>query len=294
MQRVVEIADRAVHLALMRGFIVVKESSEEIARIPLDDMACVLLTGRQSSLSTAVLHAMMEHNIPVVIVGANFHPSGLLLPTVGHFATKQRLDWQIAATEPFKKRVWQQIVQVKIKHQATVLQRYTGEDHGLAAMATRIESGDPQNREAQAARVYWQKLFGSDFRRHADDAVNAALNYGYAVIRACVARHLVACGLLPALGIHHDNLENPFCLADDVVEPFRPCVDDLVCKLRRDGLSELTPQIKKELASILTLDVIVAGQTSILANAILTCCQSLARAFEAKEPQITLPRFGEI
>jgi CRISPR-associated protein Cas1 len=163
---------------------------------------------------------------------------------------------------------------------------------GLTAMAEMVASGDPQNREAQASRVYWQKLFGADFRRHAEDGVNAALNYGYAVVRACVARQLVACGLTPALGLHHDNMENPFCLADDIIEPFRPFVDDLVFNLGRGGISELTPQIKKDLAAILTIDVSVEDQTSILSNAILTCSQSLVRAFETKEPRITLPRFG--
>ena len=273
MQRVIEIADRAVHLALSRGFVVVKEDGAEVARIPLDDIACLLLTGQQASVSTAVLHAMMERNTPVVIMGPNYHPSGLLLPTAGHFASKQRLDWQIAATEPFKKRIWQQIVQAKILHQATVLQRHTGKNYGLAAMSGQVSSGDLQNREAQASRIYWQKLFGANFRRHADDAVNAALNYGYAVIRACVARQLVGCGLNPALGLHHDNIENPFCLADDIIEPFRPFVDDLVFGLSREDFLGLTPQIKKDLAAILTVDTIVESQTSILANAILTCCQ---------------------
>lgn len=293
MQRVIEIADRAVHLALSRGFMVVKEGGDEVARIPLDDIVCLLLTGQQASLSTAVLHAMMERNISVVIVGHNYHPSGILLPTAGHFASKQRLDWQIEATEPFKKRIWQQIVQAKIRHQAEVLLRHTGGHHGLAPMSARVGSGDSQNREAQASRIYWPKLFGVKFRRHADDAVNAALNYGYAVVRACVARQIVACGLHPALGVHHDNIENPFCLADDIIEPFRPFVDDLVFGLNCDGLFELTPQIKKELAAILTLDVMVEYQTSILSNAVLTCCQSLARAFETKEPQIILPQFAE-
>ena len=293
MQRVVEIAERAVHVALSRGFAVLKEGGEEVARIPLDDISCLLLTGQHASLSAAVMHALMERNIPMVIVGRNYHPSGLLLPTVGHFASKQRLDRQIAATEPFKKRIWQQIIQAKISHQAGVLQVFIGENFGLFAMSGQVGSGDPQNREAQASRIYWQKLFTDKFRRHADDAVNAALNYGYAVVRACVARHIVACGLHPALGIHHDNIENPFCLADDLIEPFRPYVDAVVFELNRDGFSELTPAIKKELAHLLNRDVIIEGQTSILSNAVLGCCQSLARAFESKEPEIILPRFDK-
>lgn len=292
MQRVVEIADRAVHLALTRGFVAVKEDGAEVARIPVDDIACLLLTGRQASLSTAVLHALMERNIPVVVTGENYHPSGLLLPLTGHCASKQRLDWQIAATEPFRKRLWQQIVRSKIIHQAVVLHNHTGNDHGLAAMAEQVGSGDPQNRESQAARIYWVALFGANFRRHADDAVNAALNYGYAVVRACVARHLVACGLHPALGLHHHNIENPFCLADDMLEPFRPCVDNLVFSLR-EGLTALAPPVKKELAGLLNHDLRVDGQTSIVANAVLTCCQSLAKALETGEPVLMLPQFGE-
>lgn len=293
MRRVIEIADRAIHLAISRGFMIVKESCEEVARIPLDDIACLLLTGQQASLSVAVLHAMMDHNVPIVVVGKNYQPSGLLLPTVGHHACKQRLDWQIAATEPFKKRIWQQIVQAKIAHQAVVLERHVHDNCGLSALSRLVGSGDPENREAQASRIYWQKLFGSEFRRHADDVINAALNYGYAVVRACVARSLVACGLHPALGLHHDNIENPFCLADDIIEPFRPLVDDVVLDISRKDFTELTPSVKKDLAAVLTRDIEIEGQTSILSNAVLTSCQSLARAFEAKTPQIILPRFGE-
>lgn len=293
MQRVVEISDRAVHLALLRGFVVLREGGEEIARLPLDDLACLVLSGRQASLSAAVMHALMERGIPVIVTGANYHPSGIMLPVVGHYACKQRLDWQIAATEPFKKRLWQCLVKAKITHQAIVLHRRVGNDHGLAAMVAQVGSGDPQNRESQAARLYWPRLLGADFRRHADDTVNAALNYGYAILRACVARNLVACGLQPALGIHHDNQENPFCLADDILEPFRPYVDDLIFELANTRPESLSPDIKKDLAGLLAKPVTISNESSILSNAILTCCQSLARAFESKEPAVILPQFDE-
>lgn len=291
MQRVLEIADRPMFLSLERGFVILREQGEEVARVPLDDLSCLLLTGRQSVLSAAVMAAMMERGIPVVITGGNYHPCGIMLPMVGHHAHKSRLDNQIAASEPFKKRVWQMIVMAKIANQAAVLRQYNDNDGGLSALANLVGSGDPQNVEARAARAYWTLLFGADFRRRADDTINAALNYGYAVLRACVARHLVACGLHPALGLHHDNKENPFCLADDVLEPFRPFVDQKVRELHdTEGLESITPQIKRELAILLNRDVQQGGETTTVATSILSACQSLAAALESRCPAIVLPR----
>ena len=292
MHRVVEISDRPVHLSLLRGFCLVKENGEEQARLPLDDMDCLMLTGQTASLTTALLHALMERKIPVAVCGANYHPSGLLLPVIGHGLQKRMLRLQIEATEPFRKRLWQTVVMVKINHQAQVLEDCGISGLELRSMADRVRSGDPDNIEARAAREYWKLLFGKDFRRHADDGINAALNYGYAVLRAQVARSLVSSGLNPALGIHHENDENPFCLADDMIEPFRPLVDSEVVGLLKGGnIEALTPAHKQALIGILNQDVVIEEETSTVANAILRSCQSLARAFENNNPIIVLPRF---
>lgn len=292
MHRVIEISDRPVHLSLLRGFCVVKENGEEQARLPLDDMDCLMLTGQTASLTTALLHALMERKIPVAVCGANYHPSGLLLPVIGHGLQKRMLRLQIEATEPFRKRIWQTITMAKVNHQAKVLEDCGTSGLELRSMADRVRSGDPDNIEARAAREYWKLLFDKDFRRHADDGINAALNYGYAVLRAQVARSLVSSGLNPALGLHHENDENPFCLADDIIEPFRPLVDSEVVGLLKDGKIEaLIPAHKQALIGVLNQDVKMEGETSTVANAILRSCQSLARAFENSQPVIILPRF---
>lgn len=292
MHRVVEIADRPVHLSLLRGFCIVKENGEEQVRLPLDDMDCLMLTGQTASLTTALLHALMERKIPVAVCGANYHPSGLLLPIVGHGLQKRMLRLQIESTEPFRKRLWQKIIIAKVNHQAQVLEECGTSGLELRSMADRVRSGDPDNIEARAAREYWKLLFGKDFRRHADDGTNAALNYGYAVLRAQVSRSLVSSGLNPALGIHHENDENPFCLSDDIIEPFRPLVDSVVVGLLRHGKIEaLTPTHKQDLISVLNQDVAMEDKTSTVANVILRSCQSLARAFESREPVILLPHF---
>lgn len=291
MERVVEISDRPVFVSLHRGFLKVREKDEEIGSVPLADIGVVIVTGAMSSLSAAVMAALMEQGTPIVICGANYHPTGMMLPVVGHFQQTKMLKIQIDVTEPLKKRLWQKVIQTKILHQASVLQDCGKDAKGLIAMADRVRSGDPDNIEARAAREYWPLLLGQDFRRHGDDPLNGALNYGYAIIRAHVARSLVACGLQPALGIHHDNAENPFCLADDVMEIYRPCVDRVVFDLKLKDFDVLDPEIKRQLIAILNQDITVAGDTSTVANAILRTCQSLARAFETRESHIICPAF---
>ncbi len=291
MERVVEISDRPVFVSLHRGFLKVREKEDEIGSVPLADIGVVIVTGTMASLSSAVMAALMEQGTPVVICGPNYHPTGMMLPVVGHFQQTKMLKKQIDASEPFKKRLWQKIVQTKVLHQAKVLADFGKDAAGLRAMADRVRSGDPNNMEARAAREYWPLLLGADFRRQGDDPINGALNYGYAVIRAHVARSLVACGLQPALGIHHDNAENPFCLADDMIEIYRPCIDRAVFGLKSEGFEALDPEAKRRLIGVLNRDIAVAGETSTVANAILRTCQSLTRAFETREPDIIFPDF---
>lgn len=291
MERVVEISDRPVFVSLHRGFLKVQEKNEEVGSVPLADIGVVIITGTMASLSAAIMAALMEQGTPVVICGDNYHPTGMMLPVVGHFQQTKIIKRQIDASEPFKKRLWQKIVQTKIQHQARVLEDCGKDATGLRAMMNRVRSGDPDNIEARAAREYWPLLLGQNFRRQGDDPINGALNYGYAVIRAHVVRSLVACGLQPALGIHHDNAGNPFCLADDMIEIYRPYVDKVVFDLESGGFEAIDTEVKRNLIAVLNQDIKIAGDTSTVANAILRTCQSLARAFEIREPDIIYPAF---
>lgn len=294
MFQIVEISERPVYLSIRRGFLVIREDGAEKAELPIDDIACLILSGQQSSLSTAVLAGCAERLIPVIVCNGKYHPSAILLSCMGHYRQVGILRLQMGASQPFKKRIWQSLIQGKIRLQAYVLHKHTGDAGPLPAMIDRVLSGDTDNREGAAARHYWQKLFGKSFRRHADDVFNAALNYGYAVLRARVARSLVACGLTPELGIHHDNAENPFCLADDILEVYRPFVDDMVFTMLKDSVDEkLTSDMRRTLASILTLDVEINGEKSPVLNAILRTCQSYARALETSGVEIAIPGFTQ-
>lgn len=200
--------------------------------MPLSDVAVLIVSHPQVSLSHAVLAGLATSGAVFVACNEKHMPVSMLLPLVTHSLQSERFAAQAAVALPVKKRAWQQIVRAKIRAQSSLLQARTGADHGLDSISARVRSGDPQNAEAQAARIYWQKLFGSEFRRDIDaDGVNACLNYGYAVLRAAVSRAICGAGLHPSLGVHHHNRYDTFCLADDLMEPFRPLVDSQVARL---------------------------------------------------------------
>jgi len=200
-------------------------------RLPLEDIAWLILDTKQVTVTGSLLSACADAGIAMIVPDARHHPSGVLLPFHAHHAQAHVAHQQIAMTAPLKKRLWQHIVRTKIDNQAIALTRSErGGASALRAMATHVKSGDPGNVEARAARFYWQNLF-DDFRRGDDpDRRNALLNYGYAVLRAALARACVAHGLLPAFGLHHASKTNAFNLVDDLIEPFRPLVDTLVYK----------------------------------------------------------------
>ncbi len=210
---------------------IVIDQDDGAARLPLEDIAWLILDTPQVSVTGSLLSACAGAGIAMIIPDARHHPSGVLLPFHAHHAQAHVAHVQVAMTAPLKKRLWQHIVRAKIDNQATALTR-SGRDGApaLRAMTAHVKSGDPANVEARAARLYWQNLF-DDFRRGDDpDRRNALLNYGYAVLRAALARACVAHGLLPAFGLHHASKTNAFNLVDDLIEPFRPLVDALVFK----------------------------------------------------------------
>ena len=194
-RRIIEIADRGQYLSMHRGFLVVSKEKEERGRVPLADIEVLMLTSQGNSLSTNLVNALMEQNTMIVFCGPNFQPAGMVWPTAPHHLHSHRLQLQIEATVPLKKRLWQSLVQAKIGCQAEVLSFFDSPNSGLISMAKQVGSGDPQNCEAQAARRYWPALMGKEFRRNPQtEGINSLLNYGYAVLRSATARSLAGSG----------------------------------------------------------------------------------------------------
>lgn len=256
-QRIVEIASDGVHLSAHRGFLKLSRDGDEIGRVALADIAAVILRGHGATLSVNLCTRLSDQGAPLVICGSNQSPYSLLWPVQGHYEQGRRMEMQASASKPLRKRVWRDLVKTKISAQADVLAATHGPDARLEHMVGEVQSGDPTNMEAQAARRYWQALMGSDFTRDRDaDGVNAALNYGYTVLRAGTARSILAAGLHPSLSIHHESRGDALRLADDLMEPFRPFVDLIVWQLAAKGGSvTLDPETKTELAAVLTFDL---------------------------------------
>lgn len=205
--------------------VIERDDDEETLTFPVEDVAWIILDTPQVSLTGSLLSALAENGVALIVPDAKHHPAGMLLSFHQHYAQAAVAHSQVSISLPLKKRMWQRLVVAKIENQAAVL-RAIGSDEAkaLSAMAGRVGSGDPNNLEAQAARAYWSRLF-EGFRRHDEDRRNGLLNYGYAVVRAALARACAASGLLPAFGLHHNSRLNAFNLVDDLLEPFRPSVD---------------------------------------------------------------------
>lgn len=256
-QHIVEIASDAVHLSAHRGFMKIEQGGAEIGRVPFADIAAVIVRGHGASVSINLCTRLSEAGAPMVLCGANQSPASLLWPVQGHYEQGRRMEAQAALPRPARKRLWQALITAKISAQAAVLAVTTGADMRLERMAKEVLSGDSANMEAQAARRYWPMLMGRDFQRdRAAAGVNAALNYGYTVLRAGAARSIIAAGLHPSLSIHHESRGDALRLADDLMEPFRAYVDWMVWQLAEEGpLTELLSEDKRHLACVLTLDL---------------------------------------
>lgn len=288
--RVVEIATDNRHLAKDRGFLTVSEAGTETGRVPLDGIAAVIGNAHGLTYSNNLITALAERGIPFLMCGSHHRPVAFLWPADGHHHQAGRMAAQAAATQPLKKRLWQQIVRSKIEQQAATLDAIGAPSGGFYLLGRKVKSGDPENVEAQAARRYWPLLLGKEFRRQTEaGGVNGLLNYGYAILRAGTARAVMAAGLHPSLGLAHSNPSNPFCLVDDCMEPFRPVVDLLVHDLVKEGATEVNPETKPELAKILTLDM----STDQGATPIVTCLErlafSLTGCFAGERQSLDLP-----
>lgn len=263
---------------------------EETAFVPFEDIAVIVLNHREIVLTHPVLSACAEYGIGLYAMGHNHQPSGIFLPFLSHSRTTRLLRLQMNVARPVVKQAWAGIVRRKIENQAACLRLcgMNGADR-LASFARRVRSGDPENLEAQAAAYYFAQLFGPTFRRAEASWTNAALDYGYAVLRGAIARGLVAHGLHPTLGLSHASEQNAFNLADDLIEPFRPVVDLHVAKQGAVTGDDLTPLDKQALVALLNVDIAMPqGKMSVL-SAIEYAVESLVRIFEGTVKILDLP-----
>ena len=265
--------------------------------IPIEDIGIILLDHKQITITQGLLEALLSNNAAVITCDSSRMPVGLLLPLSGNTTQSERFQAQIDASLPLRKQLWQQTVQAKIGNQAYVLNTCRNAVvKNMLAWVDEVKSGDSDNLEARAAAYYWANMFPAipEFRRGREGTPpNNLLNYGYAILRAVVARSLVASGLLPTLGIHHHNRYNAYCLADDIMEPYRPFVDKLVVELTDSGedIQELTKSLKAKLLSIPVLDVIINDQRSPLMIALGITTASLAKCYLGEARKIVYPEF---
>lgn len=257
---------------------------EETAFVPFEDIAVIMLNHREITLTHPVLSACGEYGISLFATGETHHPSGVFLPFLSHSRATRWLRLQLDMPRPLAKRIWAAIVRRKIANQAACL-KLAGVDGAdwLDTCARRVRSGDSQNMEGQAAAFYFSRLYGKDFQRGQERWINAALDYGYAVLRGTIARGLVAHGLLPSIGLFHASEQNAFNLADDLIEPFRPLVDFYVAKRRNPDNAELQPSDKAELIALLNVDMGMPSGVMSALNAIELAVESLARIYESGE-----------
>jgi CRISPR-associated protein Cas1 len=267
---------------------------EAMATIPIEDIGVMIIDHGQVTLTQGLMAALLENNTAVIVCNDTHHPNGLLLPLSGNTLQSERFTAQINASVPLKKQLWQQTITSKIINQAAALKKAGQDNAKLLYFARNVKSGDPNNVEGRAAYYYWSKLFPStlNFSRKRDgDPPNNLLNYGYAILRAIVARNLVGSGLLPTLGIHHHNRYNAFCLADDIMEPYRPYVDEIVLSIVEtiNDYTELTTEIKKMLLEIATVDVKIETDRSPLMVGVQRTTASLVQCFEGTVRKVSYP-----
>lgn len=291
--RIVEIASDDRSLSLYRGFLLIKESKEEkreLGRVPINDIAAVIANAHGLSYTNNILVALAEQGAPFILCASNHRPVGVLWPFSGNYETSKRIAAQIDAKRPLKKRLWANIVRSKLEQQGSVLNAIGESSQFINQLIRKIRSGDPENIEAQAARRYWTLLFGNEFRRdrRAED-INSLLNYGYTVLRASVARAVIAAGLHPAIGLHHSNASNPMLLVDDLIEPFRPLIDLGVYQLVVKEDIQINAETKRFLAELISQDMVTEVGITPLSVCAQKLAVSLAQVFLNEREKLELP-----
>lgn len=270
---------------------------ENICTRAIEDIGVIVIDHPQITLTSALIAALLDNNVALITCDSHHMPTGLLLPLSGNTIQSERFQAQVSASLPLKKQLWQQTVKQKIANQSAILRQLTSAEAGcMDKWSNDVRSGDVDNLEGRAAAYYWKNLFAQEidhFKRGREEAApNHLLNYGYAILRAIIARALVSSGLLPTLGIHHHNRYNAYCLADDIMEPYRPYVDaHVLVLLRQKGFQEeLTQEDKAYLLQIPTLDVCVEGKRSPLLVAASLTTASVAKCFTGELRKISYPK----
>ena len=275
-----------------------------VATIPIEDIGVVVLDHQQITITQGLIASLLENNVAIISCNETHHPSGLMMPLSVNTVQSERFNLQIEASVPLKKHLWQQTITAKINNQAALLKKNGIEIENMLHWAKSVTSGDTENHEARAAAYYWANIFKcftpinrsetleeGFIRDRFGEPPNNLLNYGYAILRAVVARSLVGSGLLPTLGIHHRNKYNAYCLADDVMEPYRPFVDEIVFQIIKNGedFTELTTSIKKQLLEIPSVDIIIGGERSPMMVGMQQTTASLVKCFEGEVRRISYP-----
>ena len=287
--------ESAAHLSFKNGQLVYTPRPDgEVRTVPIEDIGFVVLDNHSITLSLRLIEELTANNAAIVFCDKLHHPTAMSVPFDGNTTHAETLAAQLSISEPLKKQLWKQTVEAKIKNQAMMLERTdSGGVDALNRYAVSVKSGDSDNREGAAARIYWQNLFGDDFRRERfGDAPNHLLNYAYAILRAAVARSLVGSGLYPAIGIHHCSKYNAFALADDVMEPYRPYADEVVYEIWKgagEPIEELTREHKQQLLKLLASDVHMTNTLRPLMVGLSYTTASLARCIAGEQKRVDYP-----
>ena len=289
--RIIEITETAVRLRIDIGRLAIEVQDQPVVLVPMREVAAIVVSNPAVSLTQSVLSELAQNGGIFVVMSTQFLPIAMLLPLDVHSTQTARMGKQAQASEPTRKRAWQSIVRAKIRAQWSLLDALGKAEPGLEELLRRVQSGDPENIEAQAASRYWKILFGSDFRRDREALdQNRLLNYGYAVLRAATARAICGAGLHPSLGVQHHNQYNPFCLADDLMEPYRPLVDRVVFALvaQHGATIEMSKEVRRELVASLLGRHLVRGEQRSLFDLLSKSAASCARVLTEEERELEL------
>ena len=267
-----------------------KQMPDEKRTIPIEDIGFVILEHQQTSITLPLLNALSDNNVAVIICGNDYMPNAMLMNLDSNKTQGESFRAQIEASEPLKKGLWKQVVEAKIRNQAALLNKLGKDGDKLKPYYSNVKSGDSDNREGIAAKIYWNELFGDSFVRNREGVEpNNLLNYGYTLLRAAVARALMGSGLLPAFGIFHRNRYNAFPLADDIMEPYRPYVDEIVYHMYTNGINKLDKDAKSQLLNILFTDTVFNKVTRPLEVGLTTTTASLAKCYMGTAKKISYP-----
>jgi CRISP-associated protein Cas1 len=293
-KKIIEISRERTSLSIKYGQLVIKQDGQSDRSIPCEDIGVLLIDNPATNYTHSVFTELSKHNAAVIFCDNSHLPIGCLLPIESNTTQTQSFAEQINAKEPIKKKLWQQLIRAKISHQAKIVKDNTQIYKALMVLVDKVRSGDPENVEARASKLFWGAyLQGLEFRRDSEGKPpNNLLNYGYMVVRAAVARAICSAGLLPSVGLHHKNKYNAFCLADDVVEPFRGFVEVKVKEIVQSGedYEELTQAIKARLLEVLYEEVEIAGFKGPLMVGLHRTAASLQRCFAGEQKEIDLPK----